>query len=135
MIFRFIASTFGLAARDASGGAPAGQRREGRGVAKIRRIRTTDRLGRANEVRERIATLVAWVLASVLMVSLVSLILYGLLGRNTPGIVENSFWATLGYFGGAFVSFMNGGTDRDAKDSASGLLGSELADDTRVEVD
>jgi predicted aspartyl protease len=60
----------------------------------------------ASKARGKIAIAITWVLAGILFCSFGCVIGFAVAGCELPDVVTNAFWASLGYIGGSFVSFM-----------------------------
>jgi hypothetical protein len=59
------------------------------------------------QIRNQLIVRINWVLMGVCIVSFVVIIIYALLlpGQAVPDIIQNAFFTTLGWFGGALGTF------------------------------
>ncbi len=57
-------------------------------------------------LRHRVITIITWSIFGALMTSLLGTVTLAVLGREIPDVLPQILFATLGYFGGAFASFM-----------------------------
>lgn len=118
-IFRqYVRVVFGLGGGSETVAVEACEGRPQR-AARIRRFKRTE--GKAaqaeealNRTRARIAIIITWILAVVLFSSLVCVIVCAAAGWQAPDLITNAFWASLGYIGGSFMSFM--GTTKRAEE-------------------
>jgi hypothetical protein len=58
------------------------------------------------ELRHRIIALITWGMFTAFALSLLGTVILALTGRAIPNVLSEILFATLGYFGGAFASFM-----------------------------
>lgn len=66
----------------------------------------TSTVSEANQLRYAVVRVVTWFMGFALVVSLLGIVGFALLNRDPPQVLSQLLFATLGYFGGAFASFM-----------------------------
>jgi len=57
-------------------------------------------------LQHRIITIVTWAMFAAFGLSLLGTVVLAVIGREVPDVLPEVLFATLGYFGGAFASFM-----------------------------
>lgn len=58
------------------------------------------------KLRRFIVALVTWAMFTAFALSLLGTVILAVVGREIPDVLPEILFATLGYFGGAFASFM-----------------------------
>lgn len=58
------------------------------------------------KLQHRIIALITWAMFAAFALSLLGTVILAVAGREIPDVLPEILFATLGYFGGAFASFM-----------------------------
>lgn len=58
------------------------------------------------KLRHRIIALITWAMFTAFALSLLGILILAVAGRIIPDVIPQILFATMGYFGGAFASFM-----------------------------
>lgn len=77
-----------------------------RAVGIPERARTTEPADDDATLRRRIVWLITWAMLIAFALSMLGTVILALADREIPDVLPELLFATLGYFGGAFASFM-----------------------------